>query len=166
MKGYVSASADIQGEYRYGLYRAWEPTPHRRVLFIMLNPSTADGLKDDPTIRRCVAFAKAWGFGGMEIGNVCALRATDPSALEEHPDPVGPQNGYALDFMLRGCGTVVCAWGASGGYIAARAKASLVSQLRQRDRAYFHLGLTREGHPKHPLYLPRSVELQPWRELR
>lgn len=77
------------GSYRYRLERVWEAEKDR-VAFIMLNPSTADASKDDPTIRRCIGFAKAWGFGGLIVGNLFALRSTDPKALYGHKDPVGP----------------------------------------------------------------------------
>src|SRR5262249_14212908 len=80
------------GRYRYSLTRRWGDAAEPRALFVMLNPSTADAEQDDPTIRRCIGFAKAWGMGSLEVVNLYALRATDPAALLSAPDPIGPKN--------------------------------------------------------------------------
>lgn len=139
--------------YRYSLHRRWAPTSPVR--FIMLNPSTADATADDPTIRRCMGFARAWGYGGIVVHNLYALRATDPRELLAHPDPVGPDN----DRYLRdadSAGLTVCAWGAHPA--AARRADRVIGMLLGSGAAPHHLGLTKAGAPRHPLYLPRTAE--------
>lgn len=133
--------------YRYELTRTWDPT-QGRVGWVMLNPSTADADVDDPTIRRCVAFARAWGYGGIVVRNLFALRATNPLELRGHPEPVGRFNGQ----YLRRCSSeaiTVAAWGAHGG-LHGRADA-VVSLLRHYGARLHHLGLTQGGFPTHPL---------------
>jgi hypothetical protein len=98
--------------YRYRLWRRWSDGPV--VNFVMLNPSTADAEQDDPTVRRCVGFAKSWGAGGLVVTNLYALRSTDPKALWTADDPVGPENAFHLGSGALGADTVVCAWGAEG----------------------------------------------------
>jgi hypothetical protein len=153
----VASSAVIStcGTYRYELRRTWnslQPT----VGWIMLNPSSADATRDDATIRRCVAFARAWGYGGITVRNLFALRATDPRELRRHPDPVGPNNDWHL---LHGAhvedAVTVCAWGAHGAYLG-RADAVL-KRMARHGLTLHHLGLTKAGQPRHPLYLPGSV---------
>lgn len=146
------------GRYRYWLERRWGSGPW--VTFVMLNPSTADATEDDPTIRRCVGFAKSWGLAGLMVVNLYALRSTDPKGLWTDDDPVGPRNDFhlrtaALDAAMGGT-PLVAAWGAN-------AKPSRVAQVRAMpgmDRLS-HLGLTKAGAPKHPLYL--RADLQPTR---
>ena len=143
--------------YRYTLRRQWDDAqPY--CLFVMLNPSTADATQDDPTIRRCIGFAKNWGFGGLLVGNIFALRSTDPAALYHVDDPVGPENDYYLR-MLRDEATLsVAAWGVHGAF-GGRSK----EVANQWGKALHCLGLTKDGHPRHPLYMPgKSVPLK-WR---
>jgi len=120
----------------------------------MLNPSTADASQDDATIRRCIGFAKLWGFGTLIVGNLFALRSTDPKALYGHPDPVGPENDKHLVSISQSARKIICAWGTHG-------------KLRDRgrevaDRLEFFplsaLKVTADGHPGHPLYLAASTE--------
>lgn len=146
------------GTYRYELTRRWNCT-QGRVGWVMLNPSTADSEVDDPTIRRCVAFARAWGYGGIVVRNLFALRATDPRELRSHPEPVGQFN----DQYLKRCSDdalTVAAWGAYGG-LNDRAAAA-VAVLRFYGTNLHHLGLTKGGHPRHPLYLPASATPTRW----
>ena len=145
------------GQYRYRLDRVWDPDK-KTVVFLMLNPSTADGNSDDPTIRRCISFAKAWGFGGLTVGNLFALRATNPKELYAHPDPVGPDNDDHLLKIAQSSMQVICAWGTHG---ALRGRASEVySRLEFFDlRA---LKVTAKGHPGHPLYIAASTERKPF----
>lgn len=140
------------GTYRYSLRRWWAPTP--LVRFIMLNPSTADATVDDPTIRRCMGFARAWGYGGIVVHNLYALRATDPGALLAHPDPIGPDND---EHLRRGASAAltVCAWGAHP--MAGRRADEVIGLLLGLGDAPHHLGLTKAGAPRHPLYLPRTA---------
>ena len=143
-------SAD--GLYRYSLWRLWD-TSKPAVLFIGLNPSTADATDDDPTIRRCLGFARSWGFGSLYMGNLFAFRATDPMALYEAADPVGPDNDKWLLELSANCQKAVFAWGAKG-------------QLLGRDKTLasafpeaYCIRRTKEGHPSHPLYLKADLRL-------
>lgn len=143
--------------YRFRLGRRWAEGD--AVLFIMLNPSTADAENDDPTIRRCIGFAKAWGFGGLHVGNLFALRATDPRTLLWTTDPiVHPLNAAHLSDMAKASRLVVCAWG----------NAPIVNRiLRRKDMVHYrplaglgdlhYIALSNDGTPKHPLYLPGDL---------
>lgn len=160
---YLDAGADISacGLYRYRLWRTWaEGSDVRRVLFVMLNPSTADGTQDDPTLRRCVGFAQSWGFGALTVCNLFAFRATDPGELlVRGVDRVGPENDAALARASTEAHLVVAAWGAFRG-TKHRAPAVLAA-LRQRHSVHA-MGLTRSGDPKHPLYLPGHLQPVSW----
>jgi hypothetical protein len=136
--------------YRYVLTRRWDRV--RPVCaFVLLNPSTADERADDPTVRRCAAFARRWGFGGLTLVNLFALRATEPRALRDAPDPVGRANDVGLLRQTRRAAVVVLGWGAHGR-LRGRAEEvrSLLSPLSAKFRI---LGRTRSGEPRHPLYL-------------
>jgi hypothetical protein len=143
--------------HRYLLGRSWQPGPV--MTFVMLNPSTADSKKDDPTIRRCVRFARREGCGGIEVVNLFALRATDPAELRLHADPVGACN----DRVIGACagGTVVVAWGAHGGYAGRAAEVGRI--LLAAGIAPVCLGVTANGQPRHPLYVRADAPLVPWR---
>jgi len=151
MTGGAAFSRD--GRYRYRLWRRWDRS-RPAIAFCMLNPSTADARRDDPTIRRCIAFARDWGYGGVEVVNIFALRATDPRALRSARDPVGPRNDA---FMLRAAARspVVIAWGIHG---ALRDRGSTALRLFGPRARLLALGRTRSGAPRHPLYLRRDVE--------
>lgn len=140
--------------YRYTLSRTWDAASPPLV-FIGLNPSTADETTDDPTIRRCIGFARRDGFGGIVMLNLFALRSTDPAALSDASDPVGPWNDDQIFAACKGR-TVVAAWGVHG-------------TLRGRDKVVRRLlagvdlrclGRTKEGNPRHPLYLRADAPLQ------
>lgn len=147
-------SAD--GIYRYTLTRQWGAFDAPRVCFIMLNPSTADAQQDDPTVRRCIAYARAWEFGGLEVVNLFALRATDPRQLARHPSPLGPGNNDIILTIAAGCRRVVAAWG-TGGTLHHRGE-QVLRMLRGNDIVAKALRITKDGHPAHPLYLPASLE--------
>lgn len=148
------------GLYRYRLGRTWDAST-ARVCWVMLNPSTADASVDDPTIRRCIGFARAWGFGGLDVVNLFALRSPDPRALRTAADPVGPENDrHILDVAGR-AGLVVCAWGADG-FARSRAR-SVLGSLAARGLVVHRLASTREGAPAHPLYLAGGLMPVPWR---
>src|SRR6266705_3414259 len=104
---------DIIGRYRYSLWRAWSAY-HPRIAFILLNPSTADEQRNDPTIRRCMGFARAWNFGSVEVVNLFAYRARDSRELLKIDDPVGEENNYHLNQAVERCSTVVLGWGTRG----------------------------------------------------
>jgi hypothetical protein len=141
--------------YRYRLDRHW--SGGRGLCgFIMLNPSTADELSDDPTIRRCIGFAKGWGYSGLIVGNLFALRATDPTVLLVARDPVGGgANALALADLIEEAALIVCAWGQFAGVGEHGAKA--IALVRARGRLPHCLGLTSQRAPRHPLYLPAST---------
>ena len=121
----------------------------------MLNPNTADAVRDDPTIRRCVAFARRWGYGGVDVVNLFAYRTPHPRELARAEDPVGPRNDRYLRRALRTAELVVCAWGATR--VAARRAHAVAGIL---DGAPLHcLGRTRSGAPRHPLYLRADTRL-------
>jgi hypothetical protein len=167
-RGGATISAD--GTYRYHLWREWDA--HKpRAIYVMLNPSTADGRHDDPTIRRCVGFAKGWGFGGIEVVNLYALRATDPREIRNYADPVGPDNDrhilnavgeravypYSIelgddDYVRARHPILVCAWGARGHRSG---RDTELHRLFKRRGVFTHsIGeLTPSGAPSHPLYL-------------
>ena len=139
------------GRYRFSLERAWQ-SGRGRVVFIGLNPSTADHLKDDPTVRRCVRFARDWGFREMELVNLFAFRSAYPQQLRAAADPIGPGNDRWIErASKRGDKTIAC-WGSAGGYLD---RARLVSERLPR---LFYLRINRDGQPAHPLYLPASLQ--------
>lgn len=145
-------SAIIRGDYRYTLTRSWDPALPTAT-FIMLNPSTADAEKDDPTIRRCISFAKREHCGSLHVVNLFALRSTDPWELKKHLRPVGPENAkYLKRAILLADGPVIAAWGTKGGH-----QATWLLELYAKH--LYHLGLTKDGHPKHPLYLASNSKL-------
>jgi len=151
-----SAVLSDDREYRYRLTRRWDaekPT----LAWIMLNPSTADETDDDPTIRRCLGYAEDWGYGSIVVGNLFALRATDPSELRDHPNPVGPDNDDHLRSICRGADRVIAAWGTDGD-LHDRGR-EVVAML---DVDLEALNTTQAGHPTHPLYQPADAEPEPF----
>jgi hypothetical protein len=162
--GDVTTSAFLSDcqKYLYSLTRIWDDSK-LRVLFIMLNPSSADGENDDPTIRRCIGFAKDWGYGGLYVVNLFALRATNPKELLTAPFVVGVENEKWIRRMSSLAHLVVCAWGNS----------SIVSKLQKRldhtwkplswiNKPLHYLELSNDGTPKHPLYLPKHLTPTPY----
>lgn len=151
--------------YRYSLHRMWcagSFTTWRTVLWIMLNPSTADEHKLDPTLRRCQAFTRAWGFDGFEVCNLFALRSTDPKALYRYDDPIGPLNDVAIMEAADRADRIICGWGRHGK-LRDRGRAVLDALIKAGHEPK-HLGpLNEDGTPKHPLYLPNRIELWPMR---
>lgn len=139
------------GRYRYRLYREWEQTENLPVMWLMLNPSTADASIDDPTIRRCIGFSKAWGYGAMWVGNLYAIRSTDPSILTEVSLEVarGPENDRHLFAMAAESAFIVCAWGTPGG----TTRPEIVA-----PGGLWCLGTTKHGAPRHPLYVAGSQQ--------
>lgn len=143
--------------YRYLLSRDWGEGG--RLLYVLLNPSTATEERNDPTIERCERRARAAGFGGFAVANIFAFRATDPSDLKRAADPVGAENDGVLAEAVADAAMILCGWGAHGGH---RGRGEAVArQLRARGHMLWHLGLTKAGHPRHPLYIgyARAPEL-------
>jgi hypothetical protein len=152
------ATFDATGAFRYHLWREWDAA-RPSVTFVMLNPSTADALHDDPTIRRCLGFARDWGYGRLEVVNLLAFRATIPRDLLAAVDPIGPANHRWLQRAVRANDTIA-AWGNTVGLLASHVSPSL--RQRRGGRGVRSLGLTKLGHPRHPLYVPRSTVPQPF----
>lgn len=145
------------GKYRYLLRRTWD---HKkpRALLVMLNPSTADARQDDATIRSCVRLLSGLGYGSMEVVNVFAWRATKPDELLKAPDPAGPNNERSIEAAIERCDIVICAWGAFPP--AADSSAYVMNAIRSRRPAAFCFGKTKNGAPKHPLYIKSGTPLE------
>lgn len=193
MRDYIQKGAVISacGNYRYSLWREWRlhPLPANwdmwtdddgqpildgegkqlgeplSCVFVMLNPSTADGDQDDPTIRRCVSFAKAWGYDRMEVVNLFAWRSTDPRAVLAMTggklDPVGTANRAFVHRAIERAGMIVCAWGAHGGHIGQ--DETMLGWIEEHDGQPHALRVTKGGFPAHPLYLPADLQPKPYR---
>lgn len=160
-RAYLESDAVISdcGKYRYLLRRTWDHEKPR-ILFVMLNPSTADASVDDPTIKSCVRLAKSWGYGSFEIVNLYAWRATDPEELKSKADPVGPSNDNAIMHALRRCDLPIVAWGKHATYYRAR---HVYGMLKAERPAVFCVGKNKDGTPKHPLYIKSGVALEAFR---
>jgi hypothetical protein len=153
--------------YRYHLTRVWDETKGR-CLFVMLNPSTATAEQDDPTIRRCIGYARTWGWGSLEVVNLFALRATDPKELPKQQkrggvaSVIGPDNDAAIVAAAERAGLIVMAYGNHGALFARDAEV-----LRLLDgRTLFCLGTAKTGRPLHPLYLSSNLKPVPFRVTR
>lgn len=144
------------GDYRYALGRRWAEGPE--LLYVMLNPSRATEAENDPTIERCQRRASALGFGAFTACNLFAFCATDPRDLKAHPDPVGAATDAILSDRAARAQMVLCAWGVHGTHGNRHlAVAELLSAYPLQA-----LGLTRDGHPRHPLYMPYAARPRPW----
>lgn len=160
---YTSAAKISEcGQYRYWLARDWYagdelPNP---LVFVMLNPSTADAEQDDATITRCVRRAARLGFNGIRVVNLFALRSTDPGKLLEVSDPVGSDNDMIIRNACRGQKMVIAAWGEEKPHVALRVEVvkAILNDLGVRLHA---LALTKAGHPRHPLYVSYSAQPVP-----
>jgi hypothetical protein len=156
-----SAYVSDCGRYRYTLARRWASGP--AATFVMLNPSVADATRNDPTISRCIKFARSWGMGAIAVVNLYALISTDPAGLFLEDDPVGPDNDTILRrYALGATGPVIAAWGAN----ARQDRVDEVRALPGMDQLQC-LGTTLAGAPKHPLArgrhrIPDDVQLRDW----
>jgi hypothetical protein len=154
-----SAEFSKCGTYRFELRRIWD---NRRppLVFVMLNPSTADAHTDDPTVARCRGRAWDGGYGGLVVVNIFALRSTDPIALRTADDPIGPDNDHWIMHCARGAGRVVCAWGAHGNNDG---RGEAVRKMLTDAGIRLHaLGFTMKGEPRHPLYVRSDEPLVRW----
>ena len=140
--------------YRYALWRRWAQGP--QVLFVMLNPSTADQAVDDPTIRRCIGFAASWGYGALAVGNLFAFRTPSPQLLKRAALPVGRANDRWLERLAAQSSQVIAAWGNDGGFLRRDAR------VRELLGPLCALSLTKQGMPRHPLYVRSDVRPRPW----
>ncbi|MCA9294024.1 MAG: DUF1643 domain-containing protein [Phycisphaerales bacterium] len=142
-------------KYRYSLTRVWD-ADRARVCFCMLNPSTADAQKFDPTVRRCYGFALDWGFGSMEVVNVCAYRATRPSDLHAQDEPMGAGNPRAIRRACARAKLVIAAWGNEAiEHPTALSHAERALMEHDNVRCF---GLTGKYQPKHPLYIAAATK--------
>lgn len=154
---FIKRSADFSPDrkYRYTLVREWDAS-RPRCLFLLLNPSTADAEHDDPTNRRGINFAMSWGYGACVFCNLFAFRTPYPKVMKAEPEPVGPENNQWIYTEYERAAIAIAAWGTHGEH-------------RNRDQDLLrllpdlhHLGLTKHGHPKHILYLPKTLTPQAW----
>lgn len=147
--------------YRYTLWRSWDGLLGNGsyAMFIGLNPSTADEVRDDPTIRRCIAFAKRWHLGALCMTNIFAYRATDPRVMKAVEHPAGPDNDNWLTRCAQSASIVVAAWGTHGSHLGRDRE---VMQLIPPGRASC-LGITKDGYPRHPLYVRGDARLIEYR---
>ncbi len=138
-------------DYRYALWRKWDPSKPS-VLFVLLNPSIADEKETDPTLTRCLNFAKNWDYGEMFVGNLYALRATHPAALAKAKHPTGPLNDKYLELMQRRCHASIVGWGnGPSGLHSLRERALKVNAMLSKTQQVMCLGRTNKGRPVHPL---------------
>lgn len=145
--------------YRYELTRVWDESGPK-ALFVMLNPSTATEVQNDPTVERCERRARVLGFGAFRVTNIFAFRATDPRVMRAADDPVGPANDDAIAGSVPWADRIICAWGTHGAFMDRGAQVEHL--LRKTGRELYHLGLSKAGHPKHPLYIGYQVQPMPW----
>lgn len=143
--------------WRYALWRRWDWQGYgNQVMFVGLNPSTADENEDDPTIRRCIRFAKDWGYSGLIMMNAFAFRATDPKDMKAAADPVGPGNDEALGYRRSQVGLIIAAW---GNHCPVEREQQVCNAI---GRQIMCLGKTKQGKPKHPLYLRSDTKPEPF----
>ena len=147
--------------YRYSLTRSWDSSA-KKVLFIMLNPSTATEIQNDPTVERCERRAKALGYGAFKVCNIFAYRSTDPKIMRLQKDPIGPENDKIIIKSANWSNNIICAWGTNGSHLSRGKK--IEELLRAKNFTLTHLGLSKDGHPKHPLYISYSVSPENWIE--
>lgn len=145
--------------YRYSLTRIWDPHG-RKVLFVMLNPSTATEVQNDPTVERCERRARTLGYGSFQVTNIFAWRDTDPRNMRAASDPVGPENDQAILDGTAWADDIVAAWGTHGAHLDRGPRVEAL--LRDTGRPLFHLGLTQARHPKHPLYIAYAQQPERW----
>lgn len=143
------------GRYRYRLWRIWDDSrPY--CMFLMLNPSTADAEKNDPTVARCQKWAEKWGYGGLHVCNIFAYRATDPEVMKAADDPIGRDNEFHILEVGERAGLIVCGWGNHGSWLLRGER--ILEFLRGRGLRPHALRMTKQLEPSHPLYLPGDSE--------
>ncbi len=143
-------------KYRYSLWRIWD-AKKAKLLFIGLNPSTADAFRNDRTVTRCIDYARRWGYGSLYMANLFALRSTDCNALHTASDPIGPENEYWIKKMASEANCVVLAWGNHGSYLNQH---KAILKLVKNPMC---LKVTKQGHPAHPLYMRGDLKPSPYK---
>ena len=154
----VAVYSDCE-RYRYALTRVWDPLGPR-LSFVMLNPSTATEVQNDPTVERCERRARALGFGGFRVTNIFAWRDTDPRKMRAALDPIGPDNDAAILEACQWGDQVIAAWGTHGAHLNRGPQVEAL--LRGSGRSVLHLGPSKAGHPKHPLYIAYTQQPEVW----
>jgi hypothetical protein len=155
---YLEAGADIRGrrkQYRYALWRIWD-RELPAVMFVGLNPSTADARRDDPTLVRCMGFARDWGYGGVYTANLFAYRATEPRDMKQAESPIGPDNDRVILELAGKADKVIATWGNDGAWM------NRAAEVRALLPELHYLKMNRSGQPAHPLYLPGSLTPRRW----
>jgi hypothetical protein len=145
--------------YRYALTRTWD-AGGKRVLFVMLNPSKATEVQNDPTVERCERRARALGFGAFQVTNIFAWRDTDPFQMRKAKDPIGPGNDAAILAGVAWADQVIAAWGTHGAHM--NRGPQVTTLLQGTGKPLYTLGLSKHGHPKHPLYISYSQQPILW----
>lgn len=145
--------------YRYSLIHKWSGAPDRKLVFLMLNPSTADAFKTDPTVAACMVWAQKWEFGELEVVNIFAYRATDPKVMKKAEDPIGPLNNAFVKEAAASASLIVAAWGAHGDHLG---RGREVATKLLKDVNLTCLATIEGGHPKHPLYIKRETKPKPF----
>jgi len=145
--------------YRYSLTHKWSGAPDKKLVFLMLNPSTADAFQADPTVAACMVWAQMWEFGELEVVNIFAYRATDPKIMKKAEDPIGPLNNAFIKEAAASASLIVAAWGAHGDHLG-RGVEVATKLLREVKLTCFTT--VKGGHPKHPLYIKRRTKPKPF----
>ena len=145
--------------YRYALTRTWD-AGGKRVLFVMLNPSKATEVQNDATVERCERRARALGFGAFQVTNIFAWRDTDPFQMRKARDPIGPGNDAAILAGVAWADQVIAAWGTHGAHM--NRGPQMTTLLQGTGKPLYTLGLSKHGHPKHPLYISYSQQPILW----
>lgn len=156
-----SAEFSLCTRYRYSLTRTWGDGD-RRVCWVMLNPSTADAMKNDATIRRCISFSQREYFDSLEVVNLYAWRSTDPRGLGDTTDPVGPWNDRAIAAAMGRAFKVIVAWGAAAAPKMGERIGVLIAIAGNERMPLFCLGKTKDGDPRHPVRLAKATGLVAW----
>lgn len=146
-------------QFRYELTRIWGDG--RRLTYVMLNPSTASETRNDPTVERCERRARVMGFSAFRVVNIFAFRATKPQDLKKANHAIGPENDRFLISAVDWADMVLCAWGAHGAHLGRGAQVEAI--LREQGDDLWHIGLTKAGAPRHPLYISYSQQPALWR---
>jgi hypothetical protein len=156
--GEATATFSADRKHRFRLTRVWD-SAQPRCAFVMLNPSTADAFRVDPTNRRCLDFARRWGYGSLDVVNLFSIRSTDPAGIRRAARPSRSENDDAIAAAAADANLIVAGWGHHGRYMD---RANLVCEGPLQSHALVALRTTKAGHPGHPLYLPGSSTPVPW----
>lgn len=146
--------------YRYALTRTWDDSG-KRVMFVMLNPSKATEVQNDPTVERCERRGRALGFGAFQVTNIFAWRETNPHLMRKAGEPIGAENDATIRAGADWADQIIAAWGTHGAHLDRGA--AVAQLLRQTGKPLYTLGLSKAGHPKHPLYIAYSQKPEHWR---